>query len=401
MESFGNNADRFVREAHHTIVHGIPSERDQQTICSYASRSGEFYIEKENIDVDMAFASFHIMWQDLRFNICNLETSYLPNSDIVDLDQRIRDNISHHLSYSCRFWGIHLHEAEFEGALAMQVKAFFTCPRVLYWLEVLNLIKALENAVPVLKAGVNWLMGHDQGVPTTALDAIKFVQTFGTIILHSTPHFYLSALPFTPTTCALHKLISPSFLHISQVACEHALDWPTTQLLLKGKKDHISSIAFYEDGKKIVSTSYRSTNLWDVETVVKIDSHVSTTRVSSVAYSPDGTRITVGSDTNGSICLLDVKSRMEMRCHRDPHTEAVISVAFTLDGAHISSCSEDGKILPWNTEPLYFKVVTVIETQGKIFQAVFSADHSRIATRAHPSIICVWSTHTGKPVGNL
>ncbi|KAG6327666.1 hypothetical protein ID866_11423, partial [Astraeus odoratus] len=286
-EGFPCEADRYdigiVLESMGSLLSGI-SKRSAlvralhssfHDFLTDASRSGEFYIEKANIDVDMAFASFHIMWQDLRFNICNLETSYLPNSDIVDLDQRIRDNISHHLSYSCRFWGIHLHEAEFDGALAMEVKAFFTCPRVLFWLEVLSLINGFSNAVPALKACVSWLKRHDQGVPTTARDAIKFVQTFGTIILHSTPHLYLSALPFTPTTSALHILISPNFPRISQV------------------ESRIGNVIFSQDGKKIVSTSYRSTNLWDVESGLKIDSYLSPTRLSSVAYSPDGTRIAV------------------------------------------------------------------------------------------------------------
>ncbi|KAG6331581.1 hypothetical protein ID866_7506 [Astraeus odoratus] len=168
-EEFPCTADRYdisiVLESMGSLLSGI-TERSAPVRALHssfhdfltdASRSGEFYIEKADIHVDMAFASFHIMRQNLRFNICNLETSYLPNSDVVDLDLCIRDNISPHLSYSCRFWGIHLHEAEFDGALAMEVKVFFNCPRVLFWLEVLSLIKALESAVPALKACVIWL----------------------------------------------------------------------------------------------------------------------------------------------------------------------------------------------------------------------------------------------------
>lgn len=43
----------------------------------------------------------------LRFNICDLETSYLPNSDVEDLEHRISQNVSPELQYSIAFWLAH------------------------------------------------------------------------------------------------------------------------------------------------------------------------------------------------------------------------------------------------------------------------------------------------------
>ena len=65
------------------------------------------------------------MKDQLRFNICNLPSSYLPNSKVPDLAQQINKNTSPELSYSCRFWIVHLQRTQFNICLAEEVRAFF------------------------------------------------------------------------------------------------------------------------------------------------------------------------------------------------------------------------------------------------------------------------------------
>ena len=50
-------------------------------------RSGEFFIDLSYIHKDLAGASLGVMQDGLKFNICQLSTSYLPNSKIPDLDE--------------------------------------------------------------------------------------------------------------------------------------------------------------------------------------------------------------------------------------------------------------------------------------------------------------------------
>ncbi|KAG6325847.1 hypothetical protein ID866_13243, partial [Astraeus odoratus] len=57
---------------------------------------------------NLAHASLHILQRDLCFNICKLESSYLCNSEVTDMEERIKNNILLHLSYSCQFWMKHL-----------------------------------------------------------------------------------------------------------------------------------------------------------------------------------------------------------------------------------------------------------------------------------------------------
>ncbi|KAJ8592442.1 hypothetical protein M405DRAFT_692046, partial [Rhizopogon salebrosus TDB-379] len=49
------------------------------------SRSNEYFVNKISITSDLAFASLRVMEKELRFNICCLESSYLPNSAVRDL----------------------------------------------------------------------------------------------------------------------------------------------------------------------------------------------------------------------------------------------------------------------------------------------------------------------------
>ena len=120
------------------------------------ARSEKFFIEVSSVEHDLAFASLGVMKQRLRFNICSLESSYLPNSAIHDLDKRVKDSIPAELSYSCRFWGTHVQAAPFEPLLAKEVKAFLDEERLLFWMEVLSLTKCIGSAAQSLIPIQDW-----------------------------------------------------------------------------------------------------------------------------------------------------------------------------------------------------------------------------------------------------
>ena len=96
------------------------------------NRSGEFFIDLSHIHKELAGASLGVMQQGLQFNICQLSTSYLPNSEVSDLGERIKKYISLELSYACRFWTDHLQHAQFDLALAETIQAFFNHEQLLF-----------------------------------------------------------------------------------------------------------------------------------------------------------------------------------------------------------------------------------------------------------------------------
>ncbi|KAG6329342.1 hypothetical protein ID866_9747 [Astraeus odoratus] len=126
------------------IDHTVPVRPLHSSFYDYltdASRSGVFYVDKVEVHVDLALASVRVMREGLRFNICGLESSYLRNSDVQGLEQRVKDCIPSHLAYACRYWAHHVQETCFINRLVEELKAIFQTEYILFWIEVLSLLR--------------------------------------------------------------------------------------------------------------------------------------------------------------------------------------------------------------------------------------------------------------------
>jgi len=86
-------------------------------------------------------------------------------------------------------------------------------------------------------------------------DGIKFVQNFAGVISESTPHLYLSGLPFLPPRSTLGNMLTATFPRIAKVARGKHEDWPSNQHALRGHTSSVWSVAFSPDGRHIVSGS--------------------------------------------------------------------------------------------------------------------------------------------------
>ena len=120
------------------------------------NRSHEFFIEQEDVHHDLATASLSIMQTCLHFNICGLETSYVLNAEVADLDKRVEKNIPPPLHYACQFWAAHLQNVEFDAGLAKLVGQFITGEQALFWLEALGISKLIREAYWVLSSTERW-----------------------------------------------------------------------------------------------------------------------------------------------------------------------------------------------------------------------------------------------------
>jgi hypothetical protein len=97
------------------------------------------------------------MKEQLRFNICELPSSYLRDSEDPKLDERIKKNITPELSYSCRFWTDHLKCTHaISSLLAKEFGSFFNHERLLFWFEVLSLEKTISTCIPSLTFVLEW-----------------------------------------------------------------------------------------------------------------------------------------------------------------------------------------------------------------------------------------------------
>ena len=121
-------------------------------------RSHEFFIDVNLIHNDLAFASLGVMVGALQFNVCDLPSAYLPNSEIHDLDDRIKKCIPPELAYSCQYWTEHVRQAPFSPALAAEIRGFFNNERFLFWFEVLSLLKLVNTCAGSLSSLIQWAM---------------------------------------------------------------------------------------------------------------------------------------------------------------------------------------------------------------------------------------------------
>jgi hypothetical protein len=119
-------------------------------------RSGQYWIDLNKQRDKLPNALLREMHILLKFNICNLESSYCFNRDIAGLDDRTRQNIPSHLSYACRFWGDHLGDVPFSAKLQSRVFVVMRT-RLLFWLEVLSLLGNGDCAMAQIVKIQKWL----------------------------------------------------------------------------------------------------------------------------------------------------------------------------------------------------------------------------------------------------
>ncbi|KIK23348.1 hypothetical protein PISMIDRAFT_65472, partial [Pisolithus microcarpus 441] len=286
------------------------------------SRSGIYFIDTSC--PDLAVAALQILHDELHFNICGLESSYLSNAEVPDLPARINKSISPQLSYSCQFWSQHLEKTTFNVPLAQLVETFVGSEKKIFWLEAMSLLGRAGKAATALISVAKWFL-----VSLLQLwlveDGIRFIDLFNGAISHSTPHLYISALAFLPRNTILSRMVMPQFYSLAGVVGNLEY-WEASQLLgLEGHTDGVWSVAFSSDGKRIVSGSWDKTvRVWDAERGVQIGSHLEghTDKVNSVAFSPDGKRIVSGSDDK-TVRVWDAERGVQIGSHLEGHTDAV------------------------------------------------------------------------------
>jgi len=142
----------------------VPLHTSFRDFLTDEEMSGDFYINLGEAHHQLAHSSLGLMLHDLKFNICNIESSYLPNSKISDLQSRIKEHIPPALFYACCFWDDHLERLRFERELLAKLRSLFE-GKFLFWLEVLSLTGAVGVATPALLSLKEWLAsGHHNEV---------------------------------------------------------------------------------------------------------------------------------------------------------------------------------------------------------------------------------------------
>jgi NACHT domain len=107
-----------------------------------SKKSNVFYVDLADAHHDLTHSCLGIMLDGLKFNMCGLESSYLANSDVPDLESRITKYIPSALQYGCIYWGDHLRRLAFDHEVLKKVQLLFET-KFLFWLEVLSVKKSV------------------------------------------------------------------------------------------------------------------------------------------------------------------------------------------------------------------------------------------------------------------
>ncbi|CCA74347.1 related to archipelago beta form (F-box-WD40 repeat protein) [Serendipita indica DSM 11827] len=92
--------------------------------------------------------------EGLKFNICEIESSFYRNREMPDLEARISKFIRMNVRYASLHWPFHMAETDskWRSKLRNEVEQIIRVPYVLYWMEVLSLIGGLPRAIDGLRA---------------------------------------------------------------------------------------------------------------------------------------------------------------------------------------------------------------------------------------------------------
>ncbi|KAF7349075.1 WD-REPEATS-REGION domain-containing protein [Mycena venus] len=340
----------------------------------------------------------HVMESKLTFNICKLPTSHVCNDDMPDIKDKVKTYIPNHLRYACLFWGDHLKATSFSYGISDVVKKFLV-EKLLFWLEVLSLLKMVRNAPKALSDFVSWT--QDQSILPFVQDAQRFIAFFGPAIGQSAPHIYISALALAPVESDVRKMFQSQFPNLLSITRGQMEKWPATIGVLEGHTGPLFSVAFSPDGKQIVSGSADHTvRIWDVATGEAVGAPLEghTREVKSVAFSPDGKQIVSGSP-DCTVRIWDLATGEAIGAPLEGHTGWVNSVAFSPDGKQIVSGSHDYTVCIWDLATGEAVGASLEGHTSEVNSVAFSPDGKQIVSGSTDHTVRIWDVATGEAVG--
>ncbi|CCO36684.1 Vegetative incompatibility protein HET-E-1 [Rhizoctonia solani AG-1 IB] len=275
-----------------------------------------------------------------------------------------------------------------------------------------------------------------------AHDAWCFTTSFASNVASaSTPHLYISILPFWPSSRPIsraYRHLFPRLSHVdgpamdmrqlavlatwsfpggvfyaafspngsrvvfasaSQVTVVDAYSGRAITGPLDGHTQAIRSVKFSPDGTRIVSCSVdKSIRVWDAETGEQLLGPLlgHSKDVDSVQYSPDGTCIASGS-WDGTIRVWDAASG-EAKLVIEPPEECrsgIISIRYSPDGAHIAVGLCNGQLLIRDASTGALTLGPLMGHTKSVISVDYSPDGTRVVSGSFDKTIRVWSAAKG------
>ncbi|KAJ7077600.1 WD40-repeat-containing domain protein [Mycena epipterygia] len=368
------------------------------------------------VQVRFADRCFQLM-HSLRFNICDLPSSFIDDSEIADLPLRINQNISSSLAYACRHWTEHLSKIDTGDPTTNPTTALFwewLDGRFLFWIETMNLLNVMRECSLALTTARRWLGTISPAVMmnargslsqditserTTDLRAAEnLVAVFGgsNAISKATPHLYLSALSTSSQDSTLIARWRTRFPGIPTVTARlHT----TGALICLQHDSEVYSVCFHPDGLRAISGSHDHTvRIWEVSTGQQLHLLVGhTDTVLSVGFSRNGLRAISGS-SDQTVRIWDVETGQQLH-QLVGHDSSVRSVGLSRDGLHVIS-SSDKTVRIWEVSTRQ-ELRRLMGHDKPVNSVCFSHDDLYAISGSEDHTVRVWDMSNGQQLHRL
>ncbi|KAL5500834.1 hypothetical protein ACEPAH_9221 [Sanghuangporus vaninii] len=330
-------------------------------------RSGWISVDIGSVNVTIARRCLDTMRTGLKFNICDLESSYLENKAISDLACRVKENIPESLQYSCSYWMEHTAQGGDGHLLQGFVVDLLTSSRILYWIEVLSLLSALELGKDMLlkRRETFQVRSDNTEIITAAIEYSAFLDDFHHAVKTSTPHVYVSALSWRIENPFIRKHLGSDF------RCHFPL-----------LSEDSASSSELRDTFWVVRDTKRNWN------AVRF--------ANAVTHSPNKMRIASGRE-DGTIRIWDAETGTPIGSPKKGHESFVRAIAYSPDSTKLISGSDDGVLRIWDVDSLDLLGEPLKPNAGYISALQFSPDGMRVASAG--AVLRIWDAQSGETVG--
>ncbi|KAJ3858946.1 hypothetical protein EV359DRAFT_51575 [Lentinula novae-zelandiae] len=328
----------------------------------------------------LTFSCFQIM-EKLCFNICDLPSSFIKDDDVPGFKDKVSKKIPETLNYCCQFWTDHFEIGQTDQLFQKVQKILIE--KGIYWLEAMSLLKSLPRCSKMLDA---ILKTSSNNADHSSIERIvSYLQNLIKQFINGnvygmTPHLYLSIMPFWKNGVGCKPQLRRGIKVINRV-----INWLPETTVTVNVSASVHSVQYSPMGDKIGTGSDDNTvKIWDVRTGSQIGEPLQghDKPVSSVAFSPDGTRITLR--------IWDAQTGAQIDVPLQGHDGWVSSVAFSSDGTRIVSGSHDKTLRIWDARTGAQIGVPLQGHDSWVRSVAFSPDGTSIVSGSDDNTVRIW-----------